>query len=90
VHFYGLNVADGPVSIKTYSHEAKLNLPMLYDPTHEIDRDINTDLIPDSNAIPITLVISKNLRLMTYCIGFDPNMESDLPAALDETIGLQK
>jgi thiol-disulfide isomerase/thioredoxin len=80
IAFFALNDYDSADVIKQYAAQSKLGITMIADQSHQITSAIG------SSVIPVTVVLDKNRRIMTGCEGYDPDMDKDLPAALDELL----
>jgi thiol-disulfide isomerase/thioredoxin len=80
IQFYAINAYDNPVAMKAYAAQSGLEIPLVTDTNGAITRSLGV------KNIPITAIINSNRKLVTYNIGLDPQMGSDLPSALDKVL----
>ena len=78
IQFYTINSYDRAEDIRSIAKASGFTMPMLVDSQGDVSRDYKVD------AIPLTLVIDRDQKVVAGCIGYDPGMEQDLPPTLDK------
>jgi len=80
IHFYAVNANDDATTVRQFATQTNLGIPMLLDNPPYLSQFLQI------NAIPVTIVIDKRMKIVVALAGYDPNMKNDLPGALDQVL----
>lgn len=80
VQFYGVNSNDTAPVVAQFAKQNSLTFPMLVDSNGVAAKDYQ------AGAIPLTLVIDKNMKIVAYSPGYDPSCKVDLSRRLDAVL----
>ena len=81
VAFYGINSNDAPEQINAFERDFHLTLPMLSDLQ---DKAANAY---GASHIPLMVIVDRHNKVRGAAMGFDPDIDKNLPAALDTILG---
>jgi len=77
VGFYGINSSDMPANIKIFARQEGLTFPTLSDADQHIANLYGAD------EIPLLVVVDTHGKVRAVTVGYDEQVETDLPKVLD-------
>ena len=77
VGFYGVNSNDTPANIATFARQEGLTFPMLSDAQGKVSGQYGAE------EIPLLLVIDTHGKVRAVSLGYDEQVETNLPNVLD-------
>ena len=80
VAFYGINSSDTPANIATFSRQEGISFPTLSDAQHKVAAQYGVE------AIPLLIVIDTHGKVRAVSMGYDENVEQNLPKVLDTVL----
>ena len=80
VAFYGINSSDTLADIATFSRQEGISFPTLSDARHTVAAQYGVE------AIPLLIVIDIHGKVRAVSMGYDENVEQNLPKVLDAVL----
>lgn len=80
VQFLAINSDEGAADLKNFVQQNHSKMHVI------VDSDGSVHQTYGIRAIPVTIVVDRNLKVRSFCEGYDPNMLRDLPVVLDQVL----